>query len=115
MNRGDPAETFVGLQLLCGAEPHTRAQLYYWHREARSSNAEVDYVVQKASAIIPIEVKSGRRGAMQSMHRFLAEHDSPGGIRLSQENAGRVGDVRILPVYLAGRIGQPGFLPSLRR
>lgn len=115
VNRGDLAETFVGLQLLCGTEPHTRAQLYYWHREARSSNAEVDYVVQKASAIIPIEVKSGKRGAMQSMHRFLAEHNSPGGIRLSQENAGRVGDVRILPVYLAGHIGRPGFLPSLRR
>ena len=33
------------------------APLFYWHREARNSNAEVDYVVQFRNQILPIEVK----------------------------------------------------------
>jgi hypothetical protein len=51
-------------------------KLYYWHREAHSSNAEVDYLLQQRQNIIPVEVKSGSRGTLRSLHLFLKEKSS---------------------------------------
>ena len=61
INRGALAELFAGLELLKSTSCYLQAKLYYWHREARSSNAEVDYLLQKDDTIIPIEIKSGKR------------------------------------------------------
>jgi Holliday junction resolvase-like predicted endonuclease len=83
--------------------------LYYWHREARASNAEVDYVLQHNGRIVPVEVKAGGKGAMKSMHLFLQEHKLPLGIRLSQENFSRYGAVMSMPLYAAGRLADSGF------
>jgi len=47
--------------------------LYYWHREAKNSHAEVDFVIQIQDKIIPVEVKAGTKGSMQSLHLFLDE------------------------------------------
>ncbi|MBM3410449.1 MAG: DUF4143 domain-containing protein, partial [Bacteroidetes bacterium] len=41
-----------------------KTALYYWHREAKNSKAEVDYVVQRQDRIVPVEVKAGTKGAM---------------------------------------------------
>lgn len=109
INKGSLAETFVGLELIAGQMSHIKAQLYYWHREARSSNAELDYVIQKSSLIVPVEVKSGKRGSMQSLAIFMEKHDGEFGVRLSLENVGRYDNVYILPVYIAGRIVRPEF------
>jgi predicted AAA+ superfamily ATPase len=109
INRGSLAETFVGLEFISWQTTHTKAQLYYWHREARSSNAELDYVIQKSSLIVPVEVKSGRRGSMQSLALFLNKHACKFGVRLSLENIGKYNNVFVLPVYLAGRILSPDF------
>ena len=46
-------------------------ELFYWHREQKSSNAEVDYVIQQQEKIIPIEVKSGTEGKLKSLHLFM--------------------------------------------
>ncbi len=86
INKGSLAEVFVGLELCSSSAPESKRQLYYWHREGRSSNAEVDYIIQKGTDVIPIEVKSSRRGSMQSLALFMAEHNSPYGLRLSLEN-----------------------------
>ena len=61
INRGALAELFAGLELLKSTSCYQQEKLYYWHREARSSNAEVDYLLQKDDTIIPIEIKSGKR------------------------------------------------------
>jgi hypothetical protein len=42
VNRGAIAEAFVGQELLAYSSPQKKTALYYWHREAHSSNAEVD-------------------------------------------------------------------------
>jgi len=47
--------------------------LFYWHREARNNNAEVDYLVSVSQGIIPVEVKGGTKGSMQSRYLFLDE------------------------------------------
>ena len=101
INRGNMAEQFVGLELIKGHKPHLLPQLYYWHREARSSNAEVDYVIQKDDIVVPVEVKSGHRGPMQSMRIFINERDLPFGIRLSQENFSKYDKIISMPIYSA--------------
>jgi predicted AAA+ superfamily ATPase len=103
-NKGALADLFAGLELLKSSPPSDFAQLHYWQREQRGSNAEVDYLVQRNGAVIPVEIKSGVRGAMQSLHLFLAEKKAPYGIRCSFENFGKFADVRIFPLYAAGRI-----------
>ena len=102
VNRGRLAELFAGLELAKSGDPFEENALYYWQREARGSNAEVDYLVQNGNDIVPVEVKSGTSGAMQSMHRFLAEKKAAVGLRVSQENFGAYGAIRVLPLYLAG-------------
>jgi hypothetical protein len=61
-------------------------------------------VIRQGERVVPVEVKSGLRGSMQSMRIFLRERNLPYGIRLSQENASRYADVLSLPLYLAGRL-----------
>ena len=102
VNRGKLAEMFVGLEIEKAAGPFAEAQLFYWHREARSSNAEVDYLLQKGDGIVPVEVKSGKKGAMKSLGMLMDEKDLPLGLRFSQENLSCCGRIRVLPLYLAG-------------
>lgn len=101
-NRGAIAEIFVGLEMVKNSDPYRPAELYYWHREAKGSNAEVDYVVQRGTDIVPIEVKSGRRGAMQSLFQFITEKQSVHGIRISAENFGALEKVELWPLYAVG-------------
>lgn len=42
VNRGHLAEIFAGLQLLMSMSPLMEPELFYWHREAKDTNAEVD-------------------------------------------------------------------------
>lgn len=99
VNKGAIAEIFVGLELLKYASPFTPTPLYYWHREAAGSNAEVDYVVQKNGLIYPIEVKASKRGSMQSLRQFIQEKQPPHGIRISLEPFARYEDVAVIPLY----------------
>lgn len=99
INKGNIAELFVGLELIKTNSPYEKSPLYYWHRESKSSQAEVDYVIQKGEQIIPIEVKSGTKGTMQSLHIFMAEKSSNLGIRCSLENFGTMNNINILPLY----------------
>jgi len=85
------------------------AQLYFWQREQRGSQAEVDYVAQIGSDIVPIEVKAGTRGAMQSLHLFMEEKKSAKGIRTSLENFGNLGDIKIYPMYAISTIWNINF------
>src|SRR5690606_30934244 len=49
------------------------SNLNFWVREKPTSVAEVDYVYSFESQLIPIEVKSGKEGALKSLHRFMQE------------------------------------------
>ena len=60
INKGKMIEAFLGQEILAYSPNDMKAQLYYWHREAKSSNAEVDYIFSYKNQIIPIEVKSGK-------------------------------------------------------
>ena len=101
VNKGAIAEQYAGLEILKAASCYRPESLYFWHRESKSSNAEVDYVVQKDQRIIPIEIKAGRQGAMQSLHLFLQEKRAPYGIRFSLENYAAYNSIRVYPLYAA--------------
>lgn len=99
VNRGGLAETFVGLELVKAHHANSPASLYYWHREAKDANAEVDYVILHNNTIIPLEVKSGTHGSMHSLRLFLKEKQLDKGIRVSLENFSSYQDIDVVPLY----------------
>jgi predicted AAA+ superfamily ATPase len=99
INKGNIAELSVGLELIKNQSPYEKTNLYYWQRESKNSQAEIDYVIQKGETILPIEVKAGTKGAMQSMFLFLEEKNKQKGIRISLENFGTMDKIDIYPLY----------------
>ena len=99
VNKGSLAEIYAGLELIKASSFLEKPQLFYWHRQERSSNAEVDYVIRQGHEIVPVEIKSGYSGKMQSMRLFMKEKNLNRGIRCSLENFGRDGNIEIVPLY----------------
>ena len=99
VNKGSLAEIYAGLELMKASSIFEKPQLFYWHRQERGSNAEVDYVIRQGSEIVPVEIKSGYSGKMQSMRLFMKEKNLNRGIRSSLENFGRDGNIEIIPLY----------------
>ncbi|MDE6791599.1 MAG: AAA family ATPase [Muribaculaceae bacterium] len=88
VNRGPLAEMIAGLELLRYSTPNIRHEIFYWQREARNAQAEIDYLTSHANTVYPIEVKSGTRGGMKSLWIFMREKHLTEGIRMSLENFG---------------------------
>jgi hypothetical protein len=106
-------------------------------REAKSTNAEVDYVTTSGNQVIPIEVKAGKSGAIKSLQQFALNKQATTCIRFDLNppdvgqvtHAARVNDGSVpvsytllsLPLYLAEelprileeiRIADSGFKPK---
>ena len=99
INKGNIAELSVGLELIKNQSPYEKTNLYYWQRESKNSQAEIDYVIQQKEEIVPLEVKAGTKGAMQSMFLFLHEKNTEKGIRISLENFDQMEKIDIYPLY----------------
>ena len=65
---GHVVETAVGAHLIQTRRPGT--SLNYWREKRRGKDVEVDYVVERGSHLLAVEVKSGR---MRGAHSGLAE------------------------------------------
>jgi hypothetical protein len=68
--RGALAEQYVAQEFAITQQN----DVYYWERQAKSSTAEVDFVIQKNNKWFPVEVKSGSSGALRSLHLYLQEY-----------------------------------------
>jgi predicted AAA+ superfamily ATPase len=68
--------------------------------------AEIDFLLQKHHEIIPVEVKPGTQGKMQSMFLFLQEKKLSRGIRISMENFGHYDNIGVLPLYAVSGLFQ---------
>ncbi len=88
-------------------------KILFWVREKGQSNAEVDIVLPYKSYVVPVEVKSGKTGAMRSLHQFVNESKHPYAVRLyegsfeiveSKTPEGKLYKLLNLPYFLAGRI-----------
>ena len=104
INKGNLAEIYVGQQLIAMHSSHKLFSVYYWHRESQSSNAEIDYLLQNNETVVPIEVKAGTKGQMQSMYIFMQERDCTKGIRVSMENFSTYDHIQTIPLYAVNRI-----------
>ena len=71
VNEGAIAEQFIGQHLLTAQK--NSPSLHYWVRQARTANAEIDYVISHGPLIIPIEVKSGKSGSLKSLQQFVTK------------------------------------------
>ncbi len=103
-NKGSLAEIFVATELVKISSCYESPQLFCWHREKKDSQAEVDFVIQRGSEIIPVEVKSGTKGSMQSLRIFMAEKHSLYGIRTSLENFSNYENIKVVPLYAIANI-----------
>ena len=74
--RGKIAEQIVAQELLA-LDSRVSNQRNFWVRNKKDSDAEVDFVLQYDSKVIPIEVKSGHNAKLRSLHLFMEEapHD----------------------------------------
>ena len=104
INKGAVAEIFAGCELKKNASCYSDEELYCWVREKKNANAQIDYVVQRGETIVPIEVKSGKQGKMQSMWVFLNEKNANYGIRTSLENFAQYDKILVYPLYAIGNI-----------
>lgn len=104
MYRGKLAEQFVAQELIA----NHASELFYWAREARSSNAEVDYLAVRGGKIVPVEVKSGAGGSLRSLHLMLDTYPNcPEGVVLYSGTYARRPEQRLtlMPLYYAGALG----------
>jgi predicted AAA+ superfamily ATPase len=106
LNKGSIAEAFVGVEFIKYSQETEKKQLYYWHREKRGSNAEVDYLIEERTEIVPVEIKSGSTGKMQSLNLFINEKKSSKGIRISLENFSQYGKITVIPLYAVSNLIQ---------
>jgi uncharacterized protein len=99
-NIGPITEQLVAQEFLAYHDVKKKLALYYWHREARGSNAEVDFIIQKDSNIIPVEVKSAKDGRMRSLHLYLESHpESPYGLKIAEHLFSQQSRIQEIPLY----------------
>lgn len=99
---GAMIENYVAQALSCNSFP-----LYYWKN---SNTAELDFVLQIGSDVIPVEVKKGKHTKSVSMNMFMKKYNSPYAIRISQKNFGFENAIKSIPLYavfcLNGSLGK---------
>jgi predicted AAA+ superfamily ATPase len=106
VNRGELAEQFVGQELLAYSPCEEEAHLYYWQREEKSSQAEIDFIITVENQIIPIEVKAGARGRLKSLRAFMQEKNMSLGVRVSQHPLSFHEGILSVPIYMTGEIAR---------
>lgn len=88
---GAVTENYVAQQLVAKGY-----DLYYWES---GSTAELDFVLQKGSQIIGIEVKKGEHVRSRSLSVFVNSYKPSYSIRLSLKNFGAKDGLKSVPLY----------------
>ena len=94
---GSLAENYVANMLVANGFP-----LYYWTSE---DIAEIDFVIQCGTEIIPIEVKANINVRSRSISVYKNKFHPPYTIRISGKNFGFENDIKSVPLYAAFCIG----------
>jgi len=85
-------ENFIAQELVC----HGFIKLFYW---TSKSDAEVDFVIEEAGQIYPIEVKSGMSRNIKSLRSYADKYKPATIIRSSPRNFVQSGDFVNIPLY----------------
>jgi len=90
---GAVTENYVAQQLIVKGYP-----LYYWESK---STAELDFILQKGSDVIGVEVKKGEHVRSRSLSVFTQTYKPAYNIRLSLKNFGEKDGLKSVPLYAA--------------
>jgi len=101
---GAVAEQWVGQEMLAAGDPYEERKLYFWARESRNSQAEVDYLATSEGRVIPVEVKAGKPGRLKSLKLFMAEYGGPLGVRISHQPLSVFDQVLSVPLYAVSQM-----------
>ena len=101
INNGAIAEQFVGQELLAYSNPNIENKLYFWCREEKNSMAEIDFVINNNSNIIPVEVKAGTTGTLKSLNLFMKEKKPKIAVRFWQDKLSFYNNILSIPLYMA--------------
>lgn len=71
-------------------------ELYYWESEGK---AEIDFMIQKDTNIIPIEVKSSTHTKSRSLDLYKKIYNPKYVIRISEKNFGYEDNIKSVPLY----------------
>ena len=88
---GAIAENYVAQAFMSNSIP-----LHYWKS---AETAEIDFVFQHHTDVIPVEVKKGLRTRSGSQTLFTKKYRSPYAIRISQKNFGFENNIKSVPFY----------------
>lgn len=110
--KGLIAEHIVRQELIA-QDAEDNKKILFWVREKKQSNAEIDIVLPYKGYAIPVEVKSGKSGALRSLHQFVNDSVHPYAVRLyeggfditeSRTPEGKPYKLLNLPYFLAGKL-----------
>lgn len=85
------SENFVVQALVCNGSP-----LFYRKIE---NTAELDFVLQIAGEVIPVEVKKCKRTKSASLNMFMKKYNCSYAIRISGKNFGFDNKTKAVPLY----------------
>lgn len=97
--RGILAENTTAVELTA----NNFKNLYYW---TSSSQAEIDFLIEHDSKVIPLEVKSGLNKKSKSLNSYIKKHQPKHAFRLSLDSNITKEKIIDLPIYMAGEIGR---------
>lgn len=58
-------------QELISTKTYRHTKPMFWVREITSASSEVDLVISRGNLAIPVEIKSGKKGTLRSLHTFI--------------------------------------------
>ncbi len=106
LNTGALAEQVVGQELLAYQSAFLPPELYFWTRDKKGSQAEVDYILNIDGNIVPVDVKAGAIAHLKSLQLFLKEQECPTGIKISTAPLSVEKSILSIPLYLISRINE---------
>ncbi len=81
--KGVLAEQFAAQHLNGIRGDRLEPELHYWLRDKGAQKGEIDFLIENAQEVLPVEVKSGAPGKMKSLFHFSEERQCARAIRLS--------------------------------
>ena len=110
--KGKITEHIVGQELLASNYSFLNS-LHFWVRDKKQSEAEIDIMYPYNSAMIPVEIKSGKSGKLRSLNNYLdistinfAVRFYAGKLQLEEHKTykGKTFKLLNLPYYLSGKL-----------
>lgn len=91
--KGGMTENYVNVQLTINGY-----NTYYWESER---GAEIDFIIQRAGKLIPVEVKSADNTKAKSLKVYMDKYNPEYAIKLSSKNFDFEENKKIVPLYAA--------------